>query len=107
MKEGYSLQAVLLKGVRNGSRMRQVFIQYLGSIRQQRIEKIPARITFWEKVNQKLSMLNLEPEVKQSIVEMIQKKVAKPGDLEIREFNDLICARRQARLARMNHHDDI
>jgi Holliday junction resolvase-like predicted endonuclease len=101
-----SLIAVLVRSKREGDHVKQISIKYLGSIHQQQIHRVWARIKFWEKAEPRLSVLNLEPDVMQAILELIQKKVEKPGDLEIKNFNALVCARRKARLIQTNHHDN-
>ena len=104
-KEGYSLQAVLLRGVRNGKTMRQEFIKYLGSIRQQRIETVRGRIIFWKKVNQSLSTLNLDPESKRTVVNMIREKVPIPRQAEIQEYLNGVSKMRAISAKRKNRDD--
>lgn len=77
------------------NRVKQLPIKYLGSIRQRHIPFVGARIKFWEKAEKRLSTLNLPKDDMHSVISMMQKKVMKPSETEIKEFKDLVSARRE------------
>lgn len=102
-----SLIAVLVRSKREGDHVKQISIKYLGSIHQQQIHRVWARIKFWEKAEPRLSSLHLKPEVKQAIVNTLEKKIVNPSYLEIKEFNDLVSARRKVKLAKKFYFNNV
>jgi hypothetical protein len=83
LKTDSSLFVALIRSVRVNGRPRQVYISYLGSIRESRIPSVPRRLSFWEKIDIKIEALSLKPEEEETITRNINNKVPRPSSQEI------------------------
>lgn len=95
--------ATLVQNNRKGNQVKQIFIKYIGSIRQRHIPYILGRIAFWEKAERRLAALSLEEKVLHSIMKVIEKKVPKPKQAELDQFEDFISKRQKEDNVRENH----
>lgn len=97
LKKDSSLYVALLKSVRVNGQPRQVYIAYLGSIRESRIPSVPRRLSFWDNIELKMDALSLKPEEKESIKRELNKKVPRPTPQEIEAHENNITIHRLQR----------
>jgi hypothetical protein len=97
LKRTASLDAVLLTSVRQKGQAKQIFIAYLGSIRENRLHFIPCRISFWEKVDFIMDGLLLKTADKESIKQTLSGKVPRPSTEEIEAHENKIAQYRLQR----------
>jgi hypothetical protein len=94
-----SLDAVLVNNRWVKGKVKQEYLCYLASIRENRVDNIGFLIDFWRKVEQKLSLMKLTPEETRVVRKSIQNKIRKPNATEVREYLKLVKQRVQERLA--------
>jgi hypothetical protein len=95
-----SLDAILVKNRWIKGKVKQEYLGYLASIRQDHIGLIHYLIVFWRKVEGNLSRLKLTPQEKRVANKSIQKKIRKPSATEVQEHLKLTKLRIQQRIAR-------
>jgi hypothetical protein len=92
----FSLDAILVKNQWENGKVKQRYVCYLGSIREDRINRTRYLLEFWRSVDKNLKRLGLSPDQQQLLEQNIQKKVRKTYASEIEDYFDLKeMARRQ------------
>ncbi len=82
-KTGCYLTAIAVESHREDGSPRQKVIKCLGSIGEERLEKVYARKRFWETVEKKLHSISASDGDKERIISSIEKVVPKPSTDEI------------------------
>ena len=67
--------AVILENKRQDGKVKQKFLKYLGSIRENRIDSATSRTLFWKKASKNLDTLELSKENKASIIKKMLQVV--------------------------------
>ena len=67
--------AVIVKSLRQNRRIKQKFIKYLGSIREDNLDSERCRNLFWKNVSEKLGTLELSKKDKASITNKLRQVV--------------------------------
>jgi len=75
------LEAILVQNRRDGMKVRQECVKYLGSIRLSRIKSLYRQTLFWRKVRGALDTLALLPNCRESIEEKILRHVPMPEEM--------------------------
>lgn len=79
---GYTLEAIVVCGKRDGLKVRQIFIKQLTSIQENHKDKLEFRIRFWARADRAFDSLVLDPELRKSLEGQLLTKVPKPEEHE-------------------------
>ena len=82
-KKGDYLSAVLVESCRIDGKPRQKTIKHLGSIGEDRLDRVYARKCFWDKAEKNMDLLDLHPDNRLKVIIGLEKIVPKPSDVDI------------------------
>jgi ribosomal protein L32E len=82
-KKGDYLSAVLVESCRIDGKPRQKTIKHLGSIGEDRLDRVYDRKCFWDKAERNMDSLNLQPDNRHKVIVGLEKIVPKPSDADI------------------------
>ena len=82
-KKGDYLSAVLVESCRIDGKPRQKTIKHLGSIGEDRLDRVYDRKCFWDKAERNMDSLNLHPDNRLKVNISLEKIVPKPSDVDI------------------------